>query len=253
MIRYKLVTDDFKTRPGRDNETVWRIGESVTATGRGGLCTNGVIHSYESPLHAVFLAPLHVDENHTRLIEIECSDLVADDGLKGGSKRAMMSRELPLPEIMPEQRIEVAIRTVLAIPNRPIIAGWDDWATRWLSGERDNQAARAARTAARTAEYAARTAEYAAKAADAAEYAARTADAAKAAEYAARTADAAEYAAEYAARTAEYAAECAAEYAARTAEYAAKAAAYAEAKAAADAVLHQFRATFSKILQEVCA
>ena len=166
MIRYKLVTDDFKTRPGRDNETVWRIGESVTATGDGGLCTDGVIHSYESPLHAAFLAPFHVDKDHVRLIEIECSEIVADDGLKGGSKRATMTRELQLPTLTTEQRAEVSIRLVLAIPGRKPVDGWDDWAARWLSGKRDKQAAvdavaYAADAAADAAAYAAKAAAYA--------------------------------------------------------------------------------------------
>ena len=159
MIRYKLVTQDFKTRAGERNETVWTIGTKHTALGDGSLYTDGVIHSYESPELAVLLNPIHAAIKEPRLIEIECSDLIANDGLKGGHKSATMIREIPLPTISQEQRVIFAILCVRSIPNRAQIAAWEDWADNYLSGT--DRGTKAAYAAAAYAAYAAADAAYA--------------------------------------------------------------------------------------------
>lgn len=128
MIRYKLVTQEFKTRAGERNETVWTEGVVNTATGHGGLCTNGVIHSYETPALAVLLNPIHANIENPRLIEIECSEMIASDDLKGGNKSATMIREIPVPEVSHIQRIIFAILCVRAIPGRELIPAWELWA-----------------------------------------------------------------------------------------------------------------------------
>lgn len=132
MLRYKLVTQDFKTRAGESNETTWIKGVTHTATGTGGLCTDGVIHSYETPALAVLLNPIHANIRKPRLIAIECSELVADDSLKGGHKSATMIGEVELPAITNKQRVIFAILCARAALYRAQIPEREAWANKYL-------------------------------------------------------------------------------------------------------------------------
>ena len=173
MIRYKLVTQDYKTRVGYENETLWKTVDGkfpkIKAKGQGNkLCTNGVIHSYSSPLVAVFLNPVHANIDNPRLLETECSEILIDDGTKAGHKEAYGIREIKIPEITEEQRIKFAILCALEVYKN---SKFSFWAKNWLSGvDRTKESAHAAD----------------ANAADADAYAA-DADAAHAAAYAAAT------------------------------------------------------------------
>jgi len=190
---YKLTDKNMVTRKGYENETKWEIGRPVTATGVGGLCTNGVIHCYRHPGLAILLNPVHAGFYSPRLFEAE-SDGVADEHAdKCGVKTLTLTKEIPLPEFSTEQRVTFAIRVALLVYKNE---RFREWAQRWLSGEdRSDAAARAAAAYAPAAVYAA------VYAADAAVYAAGAAaayaeDAARAAVYAA---DAAAHATAYAA------------------------------------------------------
>ena len=196
MKRYKLVTQDYKTRAGYSNETTWSIGVRVAAVGSNdALCSNGVIHSYASPELAAFLNPIHADIVDPRCLELDAGPLVADDGLKGGHKYVTPTAEIKLPRPTLRQRVIFAILCTRAIPGRAPIPEWDAWASTYLRGAADTAYA-AADAAADTAyaaadaaaDAAARAAYAAARAAYAAARAAYTADAAA---YAARAADAA--------------------------------------------------------------
>lgn len=162
MEKIKLVTQDYKTRKGEKNETLWEVGKRVEAVGTGGLCTDGVIHFYDSIWVALLMNCYHADIPNPRAIVIEVGEVVAHDGTKGGSKWATMLREIPVPMMTTEQRVEIAIRCALAVSHDPEFV---EWANKWLSGEdRSREAAEAAAWA-----------EEAAEAADAAWAAARAA------------------------------------------------------------------------------
>src|SRR5574343_327403 len=158
MIRYKLTDRDGYTRRGKSNETKWGPGVTHTANGTGGLCTDGVIHSYASPLLAVLMNPIHMDIESPRLWEAECDSLVEDDGMKGGSRSLTTIREIDVPEVTTEQRVRFAILCALEVYSEP---GFVTWANAWLDGIDRSKAAAAAwaaAAAARAAEAAARAA-----------------------------------------------------------------------------------------------
>lgn len=132
MEKIKLVTQDYKTRKGEKNETLWEVGKRVEAVGTGGLCTDGVIHFYDSIWVALLMNCYHADIPNPRAIVIEVGEVVAHDGTKGGSKWATMLREIPVPMMTTEQRVEIAIRCALAVSHDPEFV---EWANKWLSGE----------------------------------------------------------------------------------------------------------------------
>ena len=162
----------------------WGEGVRNTATGEGiELCSDGVIHYYADPLLAVFANPRHGDYDPATMIlwEFTPDSEVNGDALKKGCKAGMTVKQIPLPEITTEQRVEIGIRAAKAVYKDQ---KWNEWADAWLSGEdRTRDAAEAATEAtAEAAAWAARAAagdaaEDAAHAAWAAAHAAAAADA----------------------------------------------------------------------------
>ena len=143
MIGYKLTDANARTH----DSCQWGIGITHEATEPGvQMCTNQVIHWYTDPLLAVFANPIHANYNPARLWECEVGEKVNGDALKSASKSVTTLRELPLPVISTEQRVEIAIRLVLPkCRNKK----WLAWATKWLKGsDRTNAAAYAAAYAA---------------------------------------------------------------------------------------------------------
>jgi len=195
---YKLTDQNYRTRAGQANETVW--GEGVTheaeLPGEGDLCTGHYVHAYEHPLIAAFMNPIHANIDDPILWECSTPKIHKRDGqLKLGVKTLTTVRQIPLPVITVEQRVEIAIRCTLAIYDDPYFVRW---AEKWLSAEdRSERAARAARAAAEAAARAVRSAvtvQAEVRAAAAAATAGRAA---------AWTAEAAAWAAAWAARAAE--------------------------------------------------
>lgn len=207
-MRYKLTTQDMKTRHRKPNEVTWEVGKWVEAAGDvgGSLCSDAYIHWYEgSPELAILLNPIHAHIEEPRCWEVECGGRESrDGGLKGGSRRVRLVREVPVPEITTEHRARFAILCAKAACNNPV---WNQWADKWLSGEdRSVGAAEAAAWATRVAVASAA----AARVAEAAVWAARAASwAAAAASWAAEAAAAAAWAASWAAEAATRAAEAA--------------------------------------------
>ena len=145
MILYKLTTQDFKTREGYPNETLWGRGVSHTAKGHGTeLCSDGYIHAYLSPLLAVLMNPIHAGIQNPVVWEAEGSVSVSD-GLKVGCKTLTTVRQIPLPSVTTEQRVRFAILCALAVNKDE---AFKIWAGGWLSGlDTSEEAARAARAA----------------------------------------------------------------------------------------------------------
>jgi hypothetical protein len=160
MIRYKLTDKYAKTRRGM----MWEIGKTNRATGKGKeLCSDGFLHVYETAEQAVFMAPAHVD-SYTRIFEVEVPEVVVDDGTKQGVKEATPIREIEMPVIGTDQRVEIGIRVSLLVYKEP---SYVTWAENWLNGKdrsfnAANSAANAAYSAANSAANAANSAAYSA-------------------------------------------------------------------------------------------
>src|SRR3990172_2478560 len=156
MIKYKLTDQDGYTRRGEENETLWEVGQTISARGDGiVLCTDGVIHFYDSPEMAIVMNPIHADIPNPVLWEIEIDAVIAHDGTKGGCKSATALRTVAVPNITTNQRIRFAIMCALEFYHD---AQYVAWANGWLCGhDRSADAAGAAETAAR-ASWAARAA-----------------------------------------------------------------------------------------------
>ena len=167
------------------NNTKWELNTPITVTKEGTeMCTDQVLHCYNHPLLAIMFNPMHADIKNPRLFEIEVDEIVNTDGLKYASKQQTLIKEIDVPEITTEQKVEFAIRVAKLVCKD---TDWNSWADKWLDkSDRSKESA-----------YAAAYASY----------------------YAARAAYAAAYAAYYAAYAAYYAASSAA-YAADDAAYA---------------------------------
>jgi hypothetical protein len=173
---YKLLTQEMTSH----NNTKWEIGVPIFVSKQGNqMCTDQVLHCYNHPMLAVIFNPYHVNITNPKLFEIEVDEIVNNDGLKFASKSQTLLREISIPEITTEQKIEFAIKvSKLVYKNEK----WNLWADKWLDGsdrsiDLANAAAYAAANAAvvyaasnasNAAAYAAYAAAYVANAANAA-------------------------------------------------------------------------------------
>ena len=178
---YKLVNSNWETR----NNTKWSIGQTNRATGAGKeLCSPDLLHCYKSPVQAVLFNPIHANIHDPILLEIECSEILADDGLKYGCKEQMPLKELSLPKVTLEQKVAFTIYCALEVYSEETFVVW---ANNWLSGKDRRWRAAGEVTAATRSAYWASTA--AAEAAEATEAAAAAAAAARAAYWSAAAAE----------------------------------------------------------------
>jgi hypothetical protein len=153
MKLYKLTDSEGYTRRGERNETKWGVGVTHRATGRGGLCTSGVIHAYEHPLLASFMNPIHADVKNPILWHAEGEVTHREGQLKCGVRELTTLHKARLPKITQEQRVRISIYCALTQYNDPAFV---KWANDWLSGkDRSKEAAWAAAAAAWAAEAAA--------------------------------------------------------------------------------------------------
>ena len=133
MKVYKLTDQEFFTR----NNTLW--GENVTheTSGEGKLCSEGWLHYYHHPLLAILLNPIHADISNPILWEAEAEGKQLNDrGLKGGCTKLTTIKQITLPEITLEQRVEFAIRCAMEVYKNE---NWLTWAKKWISGEDRSQ------------------------------------------------------------------------------------------------------------------
>ena len=186
MIAYKLLDQELKSNNGTFQ---WEIGKEYTIDKPGNkMCSDEVFHCYNHPVLAVLFNILHGNIENPRLFEIEVPEFVNNDKLKYASKSQKLIKEIDLPVISIEQRIEFAIRVAKLVCDDE---KWNSWADKWLIGEdRTIIATRAANVAAYAVYAAANAAAAAVYAANAAANAAYTARAAAAAAAAANAANA---------------------------------------------------------------
>jgi len=137
-MKYKLTDADGYTRRDKFGETLWVPGVWHEATGTGvTLCTDGWIHWYDHPLLAMLFNPINAEIENPRMWECEIGgEVLLDHGIKGGSKRCRVMREIPVPQISTEQRITFAVLCTLKVYQ----SEWSrQWIMKWLS-ERDRKA-----------------------------------------------------------------------------------------------------------------
>ena len=166
MKYYKLLDQKMTSH----NNTKWEIGVPITISKEGNLmCTDQVLHCYNHPLLAVILNPIHANIKNPLLFEISVDNIVDSDGLKFASKSQTLIKEIPLPEISLEQRVEFSIRIAKLVYTEK---KWNEWADSWLNGsDKSRESADDAAYAANGTAYAYATAA-AAYAANGASYAA---------------------------------------------------------------------------------
>lgn len=156
---YKLTDGEYLTC----NDMRW--GEGVTHTADRSrppvLCSAGVIHAYRHPLLAAFFSPNHgAAAYYTVLWEATTPEVVTEGIDKLGCREVTTVGQVPLPVLTAAQRVEVAIRVSLLVPQHQ---SYVDWANSWLDGtDRSPKAAWEAAEAAWAAEAAeaARAADY---------------------------------------------------------------------------------------------
>lgn len=127
---FKLVTQRWTTY----NYTMkWDIGVTNKANGEGiEMCSDQVLHCYADPRLAILFNSAHANITSPRLLEIECSDIVATDGMKHACKEQTPIREIDLPYISLIQRQAFAILCALEVEDDPAFVVW---ANNWLSGK----------------------------------------------------------------------------------------------------------------------
>ena len=128
MKMYKLVTQDYTTRGGMK----WQIGVTNRATAEGNeMCTDQVLHCYADPYLAVLFNPRHANIKNPRMLEIECSNIVATDGLKHACKEQTPTAEIELPQLTTRQKVLFAIKCSLSVYKTEDFV---TWAENYISG-----------------------------------------------------------------------------------------------------------------------
>jgi hypothetical protein len=128
MKYYKLLSQDLTSHQG----TKWEIGVPITITKAGNeMCSDQVLHCYNHPMLAVIFNPIHANIRKPKLFEIQVDGICNNDGLKFASKSQTLLREISVPEISLEQKIEFAIKVVKLVYKDE---KWNLWADKWLDG-----------------------------------------------------------------------------------------------------------------------
>lgn len=156
MTKYKLTDQNMQTH----NNFQWELDVWKEAIGspEQGLCSDGWLHYYDSPLLAILHNPIHANINNPRLFECEIDgETKTDKGLKSGCRRMKLVKEISVPVVTTEQRIKYAIYCALEVYKGKSFVGW---ANDWLSGK--DRTAYAAANAAYAAACAATDVAYAA-------------------------------------------------------------------------------------------
>jgi hypothetical protein len=140
MKYYKLTDQNMQTYDCFQ----WKLKKKYSVSGIGELCSSGWFHVYNNPILAIILNPIHADFNKPRLFECVVSGKIKrDKGLKYGAQHCTMIKEIPLPILSTEYKIEFAIRCALKVYKNKSFAAW---AKNWLSGK--DRSSSAANTAA---------------------------------------------------------------------------------------------------------
>jgi len=134
MIKYKLLNPDLTTHGGFK----WEVGKTYTIDKPGNeLCSNQVFHCYESPATATIFNRRHANIQNPVCYSVEVGEIVADDGLKMGTKSMALIDPVDLPAFTKRQYRIFAIYCARYALNKAKlnIPEWDKWADLFLSGD----------------------------------------------------------------------------------------------------------------------
>ena len=147
----KLTTQDMKTRKGKENETLWVLGEWHEAKGNGKtLCSDAYLHFYPNIEMAILRNCMDANIENPRAFECEAEG-VYEETLKCGAKRLRVVREIKMPTVTSEERVFTAILLALDVYDTP---EFEQWAVAWCDGKRDKSSGeRALEAAVRTAKW----------------------------------------------------------------------------------------------------
>ena len=144
MKMFKLTDQDMRTHGGFQ----WRLGEMRRVENYTGVaCGTGALHSYRDPLLAIFMNPIHANFSNPRLFEAQTGVKVKSVELKWISEKLTLIKEIPVPEMTREQRVEISIRICKLLHKD---ANWNAWADKWLDGS--DRSVESAESAARSVE-----------------------------------------------------------------------------------------------------
>jgi hypothetical protein len=140
MKCYKVTKSDLTCY----NNAQYKLDSTQTVKYTGQLCSGGVLHCYDTPEDAVFFDPIHANylSQGGRLWEAEYTGPSVSDGTKRGVGNLTLVKEIPIPQMLTEQRVERGIRAALTVCKDPHFV---NWAERWLEGaDRSRESAEAA-------------------------------------------------------------------------------------------------------------
>jgi len=143
MKAYKLTDQNSQTK----NNTQWGRDVAHEVSGTGELCSSGWLHCYEDARIAVIMNPIHGNYDNPQLWEAEAEgEIKRDRQLKMGCTKLITLKQIPIPKINTEQKVEFAIRCALEVYHDTAFV---KWAENWLNNtDRTAKAAWAAGAAA---------------------------------------------------------------------------------------------------------
>ena len=132
MIKYKLLNKDLTTHGGFQ----WEVGKTYTIDKPGNtMCSDEVFHCYESPATAAIFNGRHANIQNPVCYSVEVGDIVADDGLKMGTKSMTLIEQVNLPVFTNRQyRVFAILCTKYALDKAKLnIPVWTKWADLYLT------------------------------------------------------------------------------------------------------------------------
>ena len=90
------------------NCTPWELGKIKSVEGDIQLCYNG-FHTYADPRLAAIFNPIHGNMKNPRLFECYVFGDSCDDGTKSVHRHCKLLKEVEIPDISVEKRVEFAI------------------------------------------------------------------------------------------------------------------------------------------------
>ena len=131
---YKLLNQDLTTHNGFQ----WEVGKTYTIDKPGNaLCSDQVFHCYASPETAALFNPAHADIYNPICYRVECGEIVADDGLKQGTKSMQLIEPVELPVFTQRQTTIFAIYCAESALKKAgvTIPVWENWVNAFKAGE----------------------------------------------------------------------------------------------------------------------
>jgi len=126
---YKFTDEKDQTY----NECQWGENITVETSGIGEMCSKGFTHWYIDARLAVIFNPIHGDYNlKTAHLWKGEGEIIKNDGLKIGCKKATTIKKITIPDITIEQKIKFAIYCALEVYTE---YSFIKWANNWLLGK----------------------------------------------------------------------------------------------------------------------